>query len=604
MNKKKEEAIGLFSYAGNYKIYTILGCILSGISSIFSLVPFICIWKVIEEAIRVLPNFGEAQNLSYYGWMATIFAILSILVYFLGLLCTHKAAFRIARNIKVTALHHILNLPLGYFSKEGSGKLRKIINDGAGQTESFLAHQLPDMTGAFLSPIVLIILLFIFDWRFGIISFIPIGISFIFMSKMAGNSLKGKMAEYQGALEDMNNEAVEYIRGVPVVKTFQQSIFSFKNFYESIMKYKKWVINYTVSLRLPMTSYTVCINGIFAFLIPAGILLMGTAVNYEKFLLSFIFYLLITPLITFMMNRILYSSENTMLAKDAIKRIQSILDEKTLKEPENSKKPNGTSIEFKDVTFTYKGNKKPAIEHISFKVKEGSTVAFVGPSGGGKTTIARLIPRFWDVDKGTIKIGGVDVKDIKTKDLMDNISFVFQETRLFKASILENIKGGKENASLQEINEAIKAARCEDIIKKMPRGIDTVIGGDGVYLSGGEAQRIALARAILKDAPIVLLDEATAFADPENEREIQLAFEELTKGKTVIMIAHRLSTIKSVDNIYVVKDGKIEEQGDHEQLISRMGLYNKMWNEYCSSIEWKVKNARKDEPLKEVVCGD
>ncbi|WP_124067741.1 ABC transporter ATP-binding protein [Clostridium sp. E02] len=592
MEKGKNKHMKLLDFAGKYKGLTILGCILSGISAILTMIPFICIWQVVREIFTVMPNISKAQNLAFYGWLALLFSVVSILVYFGALMCTHKAAFRVARNMRSRMLHHIVKLPLGYFDAQGSGKLRRIIDESSGQTESFLAHQLPDLTGAYVTPIAMLVLLLAFDWRLGLISILPMGIGFFFMSKMAGPSSKDKMKEYQNSLEDMNNEAVEYVRGIPVVKTFQQSVFSFKTFHDSILRYKKWVVEYTISFRIPMTCFTVSINAIFAFLIPAGILLIASAVNVQAFLLDFIFYILFTPFCTVMLTRILFSSENTMLAKDALNRVASILNEKTLVEPQNPEIPKAASISFEHVSFSYAGAKSPAINDVSFSIPEGATVALVGPSGGGKTTAASLIPRFWDVDSGKISIGGVDVKNISTSDLMDYVSFVFQDTHLFKASLLENIRSSKPSASTEEVIKAAKAAQCEEIFTKMPNGIDTVVGTKGIYLSGGEAQRISLARAILKDAPIVLLDEATAFADPENEHQIQLAFKELTKGKTVLMIAHRLSTIRNAESIMVMKDGKIVEQGIHKELIERAGIYAKMWKEYQSSISWKVANSQ------------
>lgn len=588
MNDNKKGISEILAFGGKFRALTFLGCILSGISAVLSLMPFVYIWFIVRDIFMVFPDVSQATKLVYYGWMTVFFALASIVVYFGALMCTHISAFRVARNMRSKALHHIVKLPLGYLSSQGSGKLRRIIDESSGQTETFLAHQLPDLTGAYVTPVAMIVLLFTFDWRLGFISLAPIFIGFAFMSRMAGPTMKVKMAEYQNSLENMNNEAVEYVRGIPVVKTFQQSVFSFKNFHDAIMRYKKWVVEYTISLRVPMTCFTVCINAIFAFLIPAGILLIASAVNSQEFLLDFIFYVLFTPYCTVMMTRILFSSENSMLARDAVGRVNSILNEKPLKEPDNPISPKDASITFDKVNFTYKGANQPAINNVSFNVPQGSTYALVGPSGGGKTTAASLIPRFWDVDGGTVMVGGVDVRNISTENLMNYISFVFQDTHLFKTSLLENIRSAKPNASREDIMKAAKAAQCEDIIAKMPHGIDTVVGTKGVYLSGGEAQRIALARAILKDAPIILLDEATAFADPENEHQIQLAFKELTKGKTVLMIAHRLSTIRNADCIVVIKDGAITEQGSHDELLTKNGLYSKMWTDYKSSTNWKV----------------
>lgn len=604
MESKQKSKITLMYFAGKYKILTILGCLLSGISAILAIVPYLCIWKIISEIFLVMPNIKEAKNVTYYGVLAVLFAIGSIFMYAIALMCTHIAAFRIARNIRSEALHHILKLPLGYFSKNGSGKLRRIINESAGQTEGFLAHQLPDLVGAIVTPIIMLILILAFDWRLGLISLIPIVIAVIFAFGMMGESMSHSLKEYQNALENMNNEAVEYVRGIPVVKTFGQSVFSFKNFHNAIMTYKKWVVNYSVSLRIPLCNFNVSVNSIFAFLIPATILLISTSDDYEKNLLNFIFYIIITPIITVMIYRIMFIGEGSLLAKDAIERIKSILIEEPLKEPIVPKQIKNTNIEFKNVSFSYKGTNEKAINNISFNVNEGATIALVGPSGGGKTTVASLIPRFWDVDEGSVMIGGVDVKCISTNDLMNNISFVFQETNLFKQSLFENIRFSKPDATREEVLNAANAAQCEEIFNKFPSGIDTVVGTKGVYLSGGEAQRIALARAILKDAPIILLDEATAFSDPENEYLIQCALKNLTKGKTVIMIAHRLSTIQNVDCIMVLKNGEIVEKGTHVDLVRRNGIYTSMWNDYQSSITWRVDNSSIKNKIEEVISND
>ncbi|HWP51006.1 MAG TPA: ABC transporter ATP-binding protein [Clostridia bacterium] len=588
MDSKKYGISDVLAFAGNFRLLTYLGCVLSGISAVLALLPFIFIWCIVREIFIVLPNIAAAQNLAYYGWLAVIFALASILVYFAALMCTHLAAFRVAKTMRSKAMHHIIKLPLGYLASQGSGKLRRIIDETSGQTETFLAHQLPDITGAYVTPVAMLVMLFVFDWRLGLLSLAPILAGFVLMFQMAGPSMKVRMAEYQKALENMNNEAVEYIRGIPVVKTFQQSIYSFKNFHAAIMQYKQWVVSYTISLRLPMTCFTVCVNSVFAVLLVSGILLIATAPDYKTFLLNLIFYVLFTPFCTVMMTRILFSSHNSMLATDAVERVMGILNEPLLTEPEQPTSPKDASVTFDKVTFTYNGANQPALKNVSFHVPQGATFALVGPSGGGKTTAASLIPRFWDVISGSVMVGGVDVRQIATPDLMKRIAFVFQDTHLFKKSLLENIRAARPDATREQVMAAAKAAQCEEIIAKMPNGLDTVVGTKGIYLSGGEAQRIALARAILKDAPIIVLDEATAFADPENEHQIQLAFKALTKGKTVIMIAHRLSTIRNADSIIVLKEGEIIEQGAHDALLKQNGLYATMWADYQSSITWKV----------------
>ncbi|MDO4338917.1 MAG: ABC transporter ATP-binding protein [Eubacteriales bacterium] len=622
MNKKSKKE-DLLAYAGSYRPLSVFGCVLAGISAVLAVIPFICIWFAVREVFSNISDLSKIE-VGKWGWLAVAFAAASMAVYFAGLMCTHIAAFRTAKNLRSAALHHLMSLPLGYFTSHNSGRIRREIDDCASQTESYLAHQLPDLTAAKVTPAAAAILLFVFDWRLGLISLIPLCISLFFMFSMMGPSLMENMQKYQSALGDMNAHAVEYVRGIPIVKTFQQSVFSFKRFHDSIQSYKKWAVAYTVLTTKPMCGYTVCINAGFAFLIPAGILLIAGAADPSAFILDFIFYVLFTPLCASAFNKILWSSDQTMRAQDAMRRIKAIIEEEPLKEAQVPQKPKNNTITFEDVSFTYQGAGKPAVDHISFTVPEGKTVALVGPSGGGKSTTASLIPRFWDAGHGTVKIGGADVRSISSSQLMERVGFVFQDNHLFKATLLENIKAANPNASAQQVDAAVKAAMCQDIIDKMPNGLQTVIGTKGVYLSGGEQQRIALARAFIKGAPVIILDEATAFADPENEYQIQKGFETLVKGipsgdtsmpsgrnkeipsgdtsvpsgrnkvKTVIMIAHRLSTVKNADNIIVLEDGEIKEQGAHDELLARNGLYTKMWTEYQSTIDWKVGNPVED----------
>lgn len=591
-NQNNNQFLRLLSYSGNYKYLTILGTIFSGLSAISLLIPYIYIWKVVNALLMVAPNFANAQNLESYAITAFLYALLGIILNFAGLMCTHISAFKNEKNMKDITLKHLLKLPLGYFSNQTSGGLRKIIDYSTSKTETFLAHQLFDLAGAIVTPIAFLILLFSVDWLLGLICLIPLVICILCMFPMFSSESQNLMVEYQEYLEKMNAEAVEYIRGIPVTKTFQQTVFSFKNFIDAIRNYGKFSSEYALSTQIPMTSFTVSINGFFALLIPAGILLAASTFD-AKFLSNFIFYIIFTPLCAVMMNKIMTLSQDWMLASYALNDIEKILAEKPLEEAQNPQKPKNYSIEFEGVYFDYDKETKTdkhILNNINLKINQNDSIAFVGPSGGGKTTIASLIPRFWDVDSGSIKIGDVDVRNISTNNLMEDISFVFQNTNLFKDSIYNNVAIGKKGASRKEVLEALSLAQCDDIIEELPDGIDTIIGSEGTYLSGGQQQRIALARAILKDAPIIILDEATALADPENEYKIQKAINEITKDKTVIMIAHRLSTVRNLDKIYVVNEGQIIEEGNHKELVDSNGLYSKMWDEFNQSIQWKLKS--------------
>ncbi len=589
--KKNKNLSELMSFAGNHKYLTCLSLVLSVISAILALFPFVFIFFIIKEVIEVAPNCSQAVHVVHNGWMAVLFALISILIYVGALMCSHMSAFRIAGNIRKTLMGHIVQLPLGFIGEMGSGKIRRIVHDSSAATETYLAHQLPDMAGAITTPIGMIVMLFLFDWRFGLICLIPVILGFAAMFKMAGPGMAEDMKNYQNALADMNNEAVEYVRGVPVVKTFGQTVHTFKRFKGSIDSYYKFCIAYCKKCRMPMLMYTVFINSAFAFLITLALILAGGEAVTQSLLLSFIFYIIFTPVITTSMTKVMYMSENGMIVADALTRIHSILDMKPLPDAQRPASPKDNSVEFKNVSFRYSGAKSDAIRNVSFKVNPGDTVALVGPSGGGKSTAAGLISRFWDVMGGEIMVGGVNVKNIKKSELTETVSYVFQDSRLLKASVFDNVRLARPNASQNEVENALHKAQCDDIIAKLPDGIDTVIGTKGVYLSGGEQQRIAIARVMLKDAPIIVLDEATAFADPENEALVQRAFEELSKDKTVIIIAHRLTTIRNADRIFVLKDGQIEESGTHDKLSQSDGLYAKMWQDYQTSISWKVGGA-------------
>ena len=585
--KKQSNLSRLLTIAGSYRYLTYASWILSAISALIALVPYYFIWQVMREVLEVAPDFSRAQNLTYNGWMAVMFAVIAVLVYIAGLMCSHLGAFRIATNLRLQSMNHIVKLPLGFAEHFGSGKLRKIVNESSAATETYLAHQLPDRANALATPCGLLVLLFVFDWRLGLLSLAPVLLGFLIMMAMTGKEMQQKMKEYQNALDDMSNEAVEYVRGIPVVKTFGQTIFSFKKFKDSIDRYKVWVIAYTKQLRTPMMFYTAAINGVFVFLIAGALLFTQDQVTTE-FLLNLVFYIIITPIISVTLTRIMFQSENAMIVDDALQRIDSVLNLEPLKETAHPMHPKDGSVELEQVHFSYNGE-KDVLNGISISIPAGQTVAFVGPSGGGKTTLANLISRFFDPQSGTVRVGGVDVRDIPKEELMNTVSFVFQNSRLIKASIFENVRLGKPEATREEVMAALKNAQCDDILEKLPDGMDTVIGTKGVYLSGGEQQRIAIARVMLKNTPIIILDEATAFADPDNETRVQAAFSKLSQGKTVIMIAHRLPTVAGADRIYVVKDGQIAESGSSRELMERGGLFARMWQNYQTSIQWKVQ---------------
>ena len=590
-SKKKSAFSKLMELAGNHKYFSYASCVLAVISAWVALIPFYNVWCIIKEILEVRPDFSKATHITSYGWQAVGFALLAMVFYIAALMCSHKAAFRVQANMRTRMMEHIMKLPLGYIEAEGTGKIRKIVTDSSAATETFLAHNLPDKVVSVATPIGLLAMMFIFDWRLGLISLIPAALAFIIMgSMMMGPKMAEDMKKYQNSLETMSAEAVEYVRGVPVLKTFGQTIFSFKKFKSAIDEYEKWTLDYTKSMMLPMIGFTVFANGIFGALIIAAYALGGNTVT-DTFVLNIIFYILITSVLTTTLMKVAYAGESQMIVEDALKRMDLILDTRELPAVANGEKINDASIRVSDVTFSYDESKQNAIDGITLDIKAGEHIAFVGPSGGGKTTLAALIARFWDVKSGSIKIGGVDVRNIDTSELMNQVSYVFQDSRLLKTSILENVRMGRTDATDEEVLRALKNAQCSDIIEKLPQGVNTVIGSKGTYVSGGEMQRISIARAFLKNAPILILDEATAFADPDNERLVQQAFENLSKDKTVIMIAHRLSTITNADNIYVLKDGRIAEAGTHDKLLEQGGIYTHMWKEYNKSVNWQVGKA-------------
>ena len=594
MEKKNEKQPSLlkqlFVFAGSYKYLSILSVIFAGISALIALVPFYYIWRIMQKVIRVKLDFSQAQGISSYGWHAVGTALIGMLLYIIALMCSHISAFHVQASMRTIMMEHIMTLPLGYIESEGSGKIRKIVTDSSAATETYLAHNLPDKAVSAVTPVGLLILMFVFDWRLGLICLIPAAVGFVFMGSMMGKDMEKSMQEYQNSLEIMSSEAVEYVRGIPVVKTFGQSVFSFKRFKNAIYNYEKWTIDYTKRMMKPMIGFTTAVNSTFAFIIVAAFLLGGKEISPD-FGLNLFFYIIITPILTTTLMKLAYAGEAQLQVKDALMRMGQLMDQKALPETANGQVPRDSSISLENVTFAYEGASKNAVDHISLHVNPGEHIAFVGPSGGGKTTLASLVARFWDVKEGSIKIGNVDVKNITSSELMNQISYVFQDSKLLKMSILDNVRIGKPEATEEEVLQALKDAQCMDIIEKFPDGIHTMIGAKGIYVSGGEAQRLSIARAFLKNAPVLILDEATAFADPDNEQKVQAAFDNLSKDKTVIMIAHRLSTITNADQIYVLKDGKIAEHGTHETLLKNHGVYSHMWEEYNKSVNWKVGSA-------------
>ncbi len=584
--RKQSNLQRLLRLAGGHKILTYLSWILAFMSAPAALLPFWYVWRILEEALRAAPDFSRAVNVTRYGRAAVLSAFLAMIVYLCALMCSHLAAFRIATNIRKALTHHIAGLPLGRIGQFGSGKLRRIVSETGGAAETYLAHQLPDQCRAYGTAAGLLFLLLAFDWRLGLLSLAPMALGFVIMSAMTGRRMREKMAQYRDALADMSNEAVEYVRGIPVVKAFGQTVFSFRKFKDSIDRYEKWVIAYTKELRAPMMAYTLAVNSVFVFLTAAATVFARGGAD-RGFLLNLLFYIIITPVISVTLTKLMFMSENRLIVEDALRRIDSVLDEPPLSAGRAPAHPADFSVEFRDVTFSYDG-KRNALEHISLSVGAGRTVALVGPSGGGKTTLAELAARFFDAQGGSVLIGGADVRDIGRTELADTVSFVFQNSRLLKASILENVRLGRPDAADADVLRALEAAQCADIIEKLPDGVHTVVGTKGVYLSGGERQRIAVARAYLKNAPVIILDEATAFADPDNEARMQAAFTELARGKTVIMIAHRLSTVVNADRIYVLSGGRLEESGTCAELTEKGGLFSRMWSEYQKSVRWKV----------------
>ncbi len=586
MDKKKPILQPLLAYAGKRKVLTYLSMVISGISQLLALAPFLYIWAILRDVIA-----GDYSRIAHYGWMAVAFAIATIVVYFGALMCSHLSAFRIAANMRKALMQHVMTLPIGFLDALGSGKVRKWVQESTQSTETYLAHQLPDKAGMYATMAGLAVLMFLFDWRMGLLCLGTVLLAIIVMiTLMTGPTLRRKLGEYNKALDAMSNEAVEYVRGIPVVKTFGQSVFSFKRFKESIDQYKQWVIAYTIDLRRPMTLYTTLVNASFAVLIALTLIVVKNGSYTPEFLLNLLYYIIVTPAIAVTLNRIMFASENEMIVAEALDKTGRILSINPLAEPSDVQLPEDNEIRLKDVRFRYPEAERFAVDGVSLDIKPGQKIALVGPSGGGKTTTASLIARFFDVTEGAITLGGVDIRHIRKKDLMDRISFVFQDSRLLKTSIFENVRLGRPDATREEVLAALHKAQCDDILAKLPEGIDTVIGTQGTYLSGGEQQRVAIARVMLKGTPIVILDEATAFADPDNETRVQQAFTEMAAGgKTIIMIAHRLSSVTGADRIFVLEEGRVTESGSHKALLEKGGKYASMWKQYVESVKWNIK---------------
>lgn len=589
LSRKRGAVSRLLDFAGRRRALTYVGCALSAVSMIAGFGPYVCIWLVARDLIAVAPDWSAATGIGAYGWWALGFSAASILLYFAGLMCTHLAAFRCASNMRKRATEHLMHASLGYFDAHASGALRRVVDGCAAETEGLLAHKLPDTAGSVAMIAGMVALFFVFDGRLGLACLASVALSLVCLFYMMGGRGMDFMRKYMESLVKVNKAGTEYVRGIPVVKVFQQTVHSFKAFHDAIEEFTQLAQDYAVKwCRTPQSLSLTIINGVAVFLVPVAILLAPGEGDFGAFAANFAFYAIFSAVIPTAMTRVMFMSEAFQSAADAVERVEEVLKAPVIEAPANPRRPVDNSLAFEDVSFSYEGADAPALSHVSFSVPAGSTVALVGPSGGGKTTAASLVPRFWDACEGRVLVGGVDVRELDPHDLMNRVAFVFQANRLFKQSIFENVRAARPCATRKEVRDALRAAQCDDIVEKLPDGIDTVYGADGIHLSGGEVQRLMLARAILKRADVVVLDEATAFADPENEVKIQRAFGELARGRTVLMVAHRLSTVRNADRIVVLDAGRVAEQGTHSELLAAGGLYARMWADYEQAVSWKI----------------
>lgn len=589
MNQTSKTIGKLLKFSGPFRITILLSAVFSAFSAVINLKAYLCVYGVAKVLIQSSGNFGalDLAAMKALGMQAVWYVCMGFGTYGMALLCSHISAYNTVARIRMQLIRHLGTLPLGYHILHPSGKQRKIIEKNTDNLEILIAHNIPDYVQSLVLPVAFLVFMFRYDWRLSLICLVPILIGFILLFSMLKGESSGFIGQVQKSGEDISNAATEYVRGIAVVKTFGQTASSFRRYQRAVKDYADFMTKYAFSMENAFSLYTTIVNAVFLFLIPGGIVLYNLGGGAEKTIMTFAFFAVLIPLVASILTKLMHSSSNLMLADASFTAIEEMLAEKPLAETKKLQVPQNREICLNHVSFQYEAGVK-ALDDVSLTIRPGTVTALVGESGGGKSTVANLIARFWDVSEGSVTVGGVNVRELDYADWMKHISIVFQDTNLFKMSVAENVAMYKPGASREEIMEALRQAQCEDILEKLPDGVDSVIGAKGVYLSGGEMQRIALARAILKDAPIVLLDEATAFADAENEYLIQRALDVLLRGKTVLMIAHRLQTIVHADQIIVMQRGGIAEQGTHKELMQRQGVYAKMYHEYENSVSWKI----------------